>query len=215
MINAINAQTPWTTVGSKTSGNYKILIAYASQFGTTAETAEAIGDTLSQEGRIVETRWVRNVKDIGQYNAVIIGSAIQYDKWMPEAADFVKTNQNVLEKMPVAYFFTCMTLSKRNEKTERKAIRYSARLYSLAPRVKPVDIGRFAGVVDYTRMSFFFRLILGGFLTIIGVKEGDYRDWVAIRTWARNIDRKLAPKQFQRRHKNAFYAESYVETTGE
>lgn len=195
MIKTIDAQTPWANVSSKDRGNYKILIAYASQFGTTGEIAEAIGDTLSQEGRIVESQRVRNVKDISQYNAVVIGSAIQYDKWMPEATDFVMTNQNILEKMPVAYFFTCMTLSKRNEKTERQAMGYSAKLYSLAPRVKPVGIGRFAGAVDYSKMSFFLRLILGGILTVRGVKEGDYRDWDAIHTWARNIDLKLVQKQ--------------------
>jgi menaquinone-dependent protoporphyrinogen oxidase len=171
------------------------LIAYAGQFGTTGEVAEAIGDTLSQEGHIVETQWVKNVKDIGEYDVVVIGSAIQYDKWMPEATDFVIANQNILAKLPVAYFFTCMTLSKRNEKTERQAMGYSDKLYSLAPDVKPVDIGRFAGAVDYSKMSFFLRLILGGILTVMGVKEGDYRDWDAIRTWARNIELKLVQKQ--------------------
>lgn len=191
MIKAIDAQTPSAKVNSKDRGNDKILIAYASQFGTTAEVAEAIGDTLSQEGRIVETQWVKNVKDISQYDAVVIGSAIQYDKWMPEARDFVISNQNILEKMPVAYFFTCLTLSQRNEKTERQAMGYAAKLYSLAPRVKPVDIGRFAGAVNYSKMSFFFRLVLGGILTVMDVKEGDYRDWVAIRAWARNIELKL------------------------
>lgn len=194
MIQAIDTQAPEANVSHTSRGNYKILVAYASQFGTTGEVAEAIGDTLSQEGHIVETHWVKNVKDIREYDAIVVGSAIQYDKWMPEATDFVITNQSILEKMPVAYFFTCLTLSKRNEKTERQAMGYSAKLYSLAPNIKPVDIGQFAGAVDYSKMSFFLRLILGGLLTVMGVKEGDYRDWEAIRTWAKNIDLKLAKK---------------------
>ena len=189
------------------------MIAYASQFGTTGEVAETIGDTLSKEGRFVETKPLGNVKGISSYNAVIIGSAIQYEKWMPEATEFVLTNQNALEKMSVAYFFTCMTLSRRNKKTERQAIGYSTKLHTLTPRVKPVDIGRFAGSVDYAKMSFPFRFILRGVLTVMGVKEGDYRDWDAIRTWARDIDLKLAQQQLKRRHADAFYADSYMETT--
>lgn len=189
---AIDTQTPETTAHSTSRGNHKILIAYASHFGTTGEVAEAIGDALSQEGYAVVTEWVKNVKELGEYDAVVVGSAIQYDKWMPEAADFVIANQNILEKIPVAYFFTCLTLSKRNEKTERQARGYSDKLYALAPRVKPVDIGRFAGAVDYRQMSFFLRLIFGSLLFVMGVKEGDYRDWAAIRTWAKSIGLKLA-----------------------
>lgn len=193
MLKAIDTQTPASTSGD----TYKILIAYASQFGTTGEVAEAIGDTLAQAGHVVVTQWVKNVKDLSEYDAVVVGSAIQYDKWMPEAADFVIANQNFLEKIPVAYFFTCLTLSKRTEKTERQARGYSDKLYALAPKVKPVDIGRFAGAVDYRRMSFFLRLILGSLLFVMGVKAGDYRDWEAIRTWAKSIDLKLTQKQLK------------------
>ena len=144
---------------------------------------------------MVEVKPLGKIKDITSSNAVIIGSAIQYDKWMPEATEFVLTNQNVLEKMSVAYFFTCMTLSRRNKKNERQAMGYSDRLYALTPRVKPVNIGRFAGAVDYAKMSLPFRLILGGVLTVMGVKEGDYRDWDAIRNWAVGTDLKLVQKQ--------------------
>lgn len=179
----------------KQRGSCKILVAYTSQFGSTAEVAEAIGDTLSQRGRVVEIQRVTNVKDIRQYDAVVIGSAIQYDAWMPEARNFVTANQNILKKMPVAYFFTCLTLSRQNKKTERQVMEYSAKLHALAPRVKPVEIGQFAGAVDYSKMSFFLRVTLGIFLTIMGVKEGDYRDWKAIRTWAGNIDHKLVQTQ--------------------
>lgn len=178
----------------KERSNFKILIAFASQYGTTGEVAEAIGDTLSQRGRFVETQRVQNVRDIRHYDAVVIGSAIQYDTWMPEATDFVITHQHILKNMPVAYFFTCLTLSKRNQKTERQAMEYSAKLHALAPLVKPVAIGRFAGAVDYSKMSFFLRVTFGVFLTVMGVKEGDYRDWNAIRNWAGAIDQKLVQK---------------------
>ena len=191
-IEAANIQFPESNCGVKNKTGRKILVAYASQFGTTGEVAEAIGKILCQAGATVETKWVKNVKDIKNYDAIIIGSAIQYDRWMPEATEFVAANQNILSKLPVAYFFTCLVLSKQTEKTEHKAMVYSDKLYALAPQVRPLSVGRFAGVLDYSKMSFFFRLIFKVISSITGVPEGDYRDWDTIRSWAKSVHYKLS-----------------------
>jgi menaquinone-dependent protoporphyrinogen oxidase len=183
-------------VGSNNKGGQRILVAYASESGTTAEVAEAVGEVLCQEGNMVETKWVKNVSDLNNYDAVIIGSAIQYDRWMPEATEFVTANQNILSKLPVAYFFTCLALSIRSENAKKKkAMVYSDKLYALIPQVKPVDVGRFAGVLDYSKLSFFFRLIFKAILPILGVQEGDYRDWEAIRLWTKSMHIKLADER--------------------
>lgn len=173
----------------------KILVAYASQFGTTREVAEAIGDVLCQNGIEVETKWVKDVKSLTEYDAVIIGSAIQYDKWMPEAAEFVRLNQQQLSQLPVAYFFTCLTLSKRTEKTERQALAYADKLIALVPQVRPISVGRFAGVLNYSKMSLLFQLMFRIISLITGVREGDYRDWEAIRSWAKDMHVALSDEQ--------------------
>lgn len=170
---------------------YKVLVAYASGYGTTSEVADVVGQVLSEGGATVETRRIRNVNDVGKYDAVIVGSAIQYDRWMPEARRFVTANKNVLSKLPVAYFFTCLTLSRRTEKTMRQAKAYSDKLHLLAPEVAPVSVGRFAGVLDYGRLPFFISLIFKGVFSIIGLREGDYRDWDTIRDWAHGIQSEL------------------------
>ncbi len=183
-------QFPDSSCGNQ--GDHKILIAYASEFGTTREVADVIGKILCQGGgATVEIKWVKNVKDLKNYEAVIIGSAIQYDKWMPDAIKFVMTYQNILSKLPVAFFFTCLTLSKQTEKARHTAMAYSDKLYSLLPQVKPISVGGFAGVLDYGKMSLGFRLIAKGIYAIFGVLEGDYRDWDAIHFWAKNVHSKL------------------------
>ncbi|MCK5352931.1 hypothetical protein KAJ77_10120, partial [bacterium] len=90
VVEAADVQFPESSCGSKNKGGHKILIAYASEFGTTGEVAVAIGDVLCQEGNTVETKWVKNVKDLNNYDAVIIGSPIQKGKWISEAKEFVK-----------------------------------------------------------------------------------------------------------------------------
>lgn len=184
-----------SSCGNKNS--YKILVAYATEFGTTSEVAEVIGEVLCEDGARVDIKWVNNVKDLTHYNAVIIGSAIQYDKWMPDAIQFVTTHQCSLSQMPVAYFFTCLTLSRQTEKTKRQAMTYSNKLYSLDPHVKPVSVGCFAGALDYSKMSFFSRQFSKVLYSILGVKEGDYRDWDAIRSWAKAMNLKLSGTQIQ------------------
>jgi menaquinone-dependent protoporphyrinogen oxidase len=183
------------TISDKNDGGSSILVAYASQFGSTAEVAEAIAEVLGQEGNMVSTSHVGSVTDLNCYDAVIIGSAIQYDRWMPEARKFVTTHQHILSALPVAFFFTCLTLSIKSEKAERQAMTYSDKIRALAPQVEPVDVGCFAGVLDYSRLSFFWRLISKAFFSIMGVQEGDYRDWDAIRSWAKSANYKLAKER--------------------
>lgn len=169
----------------------KILIAYASQYGSTAEVAQAIGKALQEEGCLTKTEWVAQIDKIDEYDAIIIGSAIQFDKWMPEATDFVLQHQDQLSKLPVAYFFTCLTLSRSNEKTERQASGYADKLLALSPTVKPVSIGRFAGTLNFSKMSIFRRTLFRSFSLVTGIKEGDYRDWDAIHSWAKHTQTNL------------------------
>ena len=60
----------------------KILITYASRTGSTAEIAEAIGKTLSEENAQVDILPMQAVKDPSPYQAVIVGSAIRKSKWL-------------------------------------------------------------------------------------------------------------------------------------
>jgi menaquinone-dependent protoporphyrinogen oxidase len=182
------SQFPESNCGSKSKGGHKILIAYASDCGTTGEVAVAIGDALCEDGNTVETLWIKNVKDINNYDAVIIGSAILYEKWMPEAREFVKNNQDTLNNMPVAYFITCMALSSKEDAAMQQAIEYADKISDLEPQFKPVCVGNFAGALEYSKLSFFKRMLTKAAMGSHKVKEGDYRDWDAIRSWAKSID---------------------------
>ena len=91
----------------------KILITYASRTGTTAGVAEAIGKTLGESGGVVDVRPMTEVKDLTPYQAVVAGSAIQGKQWLPEAMQFMQTNQAALRQKPFAAFLVCMTLAMK------------------------------------------------------------------------------------------------------
>ena len=161
----------------------RILIAYGSRCGSTGGVAEAIGQVLSMAGAAVDVRLVKNVNDVSPYQAVIVGSAIRMGKWLPEVVDFIKTHQETLSRVPVAYFAVCLAMKDDTMENRRKALGFLDPVHKQFPHVKPLDIGLFAGAVDYTKLSLVYSLIL----KMKGAPEGDFRNWETIRIWAAGV----------------------------
>lgn len=165
----------------------RVLVTYASRFGTTGEVSETIAATMSQRGMSTDTKRISDVTDVGDYDAIVIGAAINYDNWMSQARKFVGENEEILAAIPVAYFFTCGALFHQSAPARAKAQQYADRLCHLSERVTPLSIGQFAGALDYSRMNLPTRLALRTPFTLMGVSEGDRRDWDTIRTWAQAL----------------------------
>lgn len=163
----------------------KILVAYASQGGSTAGIAEAIGQTLTANGTVIDVRPVKEITDLSPYRAVVIGSAVHSGKWMPEAAAFVECHKNTLRRMPTAVFQVCMMLATSNEQYKRMVPDW---LTPLRAQIQPAAEASFAGALwpnKYLKLS--EKLGLHIFLAAIQLKAGDYRNWEAIRIWAENL----------------------------
>lgn len=176
-----------SSCGIDETKKFKVLVAYASRCGSTGEVAEAIGQPLCNNGVAVDVRLVENVKDLSSYQSVIVGSAIRRSKWLPEAVEFVEANRDFLKEVPVAYFLTCLALSKNTEETRRKASAYLDPVCKAVPEVQPLSMGLFAGVLDYSKLSWGMRMVMKRKMDKVGVQEADYRDWNAIRTWASRL----------------------------
>lgn len=163
--------------------NTKVLVTYDSKLGSTAEVAKFMGSVLSERGASITVKPLSEVDDLEAYGSVIIGSAIRYDRWLPDATAFVRENKKALSNVPVSFFFTCLTLAKPTPAALLKAEEYADKLRSLVPEVKPMTVGGFAGVLQFARTPWPARWVLRMLSIATGVKEGDYRDWAAIRSW--------------------------------
>ncbi len=177
-------QFPQSSCGIKKTKAPKFLVAYASRCGSTGGVAEAIGQSLCHNGAIVDIRLINGVTDLTSYDAVVVGSAIRSDRWLSEATGFVEKNRQFLSKIPVAYFLTCLTMSQASKENQGKARSYLNPVITDVPEVKPVDIGLFAGVLDYGKLPFHIRMVMKIKMSSKGISEGDYRDWEAIRRWS-------------------------------
>jgi menaquinone-dependent protoporphyrinogen oxidase len=173
--------------------NNKILVTYASRFGSTKGVAEAIGKTLAESGAQVDVLPMREVKDLAQYQAVVAGSAINAAAWLPEAQQFMQTHRVELAQKPFAAFLVCMTLAMRNADQYRGHV--ATWLNSVRALVKPVSEGLFTGALEISKIPSFSDRLKFRLSVLFGVwKEGDHRDWTAIRAWAESLPPLLIQK---------------------
>jgi menaquinone-dependent protoporphyrinogen oxidase len=186
-VQAAKVEFPESSCGLEKKTGKEVLVAYASFCGTTGGVAEAIGQVLCDTGAAVDVRLVKNVEDLSSYKTAVIGSAVRSSSWWPDAIEFVKKNQRVLSQMPVAYFLTCLALYKDTEASRRVASGYMNPVLKAIPDVKPVDMGVFAGVLDYSKLNLVYRMVMKSTMKKRGVPEGDFRNWNAIRSWAKGL----------------------------
>ena len=129
---------------------------------------------------------MQEVKDITLYEAVVAGSAIQNQQWLPEAMQFMQTNRATLKQKPFAMFSVCMTLAMRNGEDYRPQV--AAWLAPVRALVPPVSEGLFAGVLDISKIPAFGDRLKFRISVASGVwSEGDHRDWNAITAWANEL----------------------------
>jgi len=176
----------------------RVLVAYASKLGTTGGVADAIGKELCAAGFSADVRLMKNIDSISGYTAVVVGAAIHNFRWLPVARRFVYNHKRALVQVPTAYFLTCLQLAPgqppidikgpppKDETEEQKLERIKSYLDPVlrkAKEVEPVDIGLFAGALDYSALP----KGMDRAAKALGFVEGDYRDFEAIKAWARKI----------------------------
>ena len=169
--------------GGESNVNDRILVAYASQYGSTGEVAKAIGNVLCSPQSPVDVCLAKNVTDLSRYRAVVVGSAIQGGEWLPEALELIEVHRETLSRVPVAYFLCCKRLRNDTPASRREAMGYMDGVRAHVPEINPVQVGLFAGKVDPSTMPLSARLLMA----LSASPTGDWRDWDAIRAWASSL----------------------------
>jgi menaquinone-dependent protoporphyrinogen oxidase len=178
----------------------KTLIVYATRYGATTGTSEEIAKVLREEGidvKVVNAK-EEKIKDISEYDLIIVGSGMQMGKWTSETENFLKTFHKEFAQKKLALFVSSMkSVSEREGKTDdvtnsrKVALEDKVAQYNL----QPIALGFFGGVIDFNKMNFIMRRTMG-FLKPQLEKDGfkevhagvyELRDWDEIRKWAREL----------------------------
>jgi menaquinone-dependent protoporphyrinogen IX oxidase len=188
----------------------KILVAYATNAGTTADVARMVADELGLKGVEVEVRQIEEVTSVEPYGAVILGAPMILG-WHRGAVKFLKQHTEALSRRPVAYFITAMRLTDMGETTvdgvpisvdpalsrppqksghlsikERYATvtRYLRPVLRATPSVRPLSVGFFGGKLELFRLKWWQALFV---MLVIQAQPGGSHNKPFIREWAANL----------------------------
>ncbi len=100
--------------GYTSTKNKNVLIAYATRYGTTADTAKLLGNFLREQGSETTLLDLKHTKEknwplIENFGGVIVASGIMMGRWMKEPQKFLKKNKDKLPQQEriLGVFVSC------------------------------------------------------------------------------------------------------------
>ena len=158
----------------------KVLVAYASKRGSTAEIAETVAATLRRSGLDVSLRPAEEVRSLDSYDAVVVGSAVYVKRWRGDAKHFLKQHRKALRQLPFWVFSSGPVGDPTNDRAEwNEPPRLARKVEEMGARGHVVFGGR---LPDEPRGTMERAMVEGT------PKEfRDRRDWDRIRAWAGEI----------------------------
>lgn len=163
----------------------KLLVAYATRYGSTKDVAEKIAATLREGGAVVDVQTAEQAQSLDGYRAVVVGAPLYMFNWLKAARRFLSRNRTALERVPVAVF--ALGPTEDREKDWQETHGQLDKVMARFPWLTPVAIELFGGKFDPARLTFPYTLIPA----LKRMPVSDIRDWDAIRTWARGLGQKL------------------------
>jgi menaquinone-dependent protoporphyrinogen oxidase len=169
----------------------KVLVAYATRYGSTQEVAEVVAATLTERGFAVDLQVLREVRKLEGYQAVVLGAPLFMFHWHKDALGFLARQQAALAQMPVA-IFVLGPVHEPHDDAEWKSS-WEQLEKELAPFswLEPVALEMFGGKYDPEKLGFPLKMFAG--------KEpaSDLRDWDVIRSWASEVGEKFQRSMVQ------------------
>lgn len=158
-----------------------VLVAYATKYGSTLEVAEAIAQTLREDGLDVDFLAAKDVRSLDGYRAVILGAPLYLARWHKDARNFLTRHRKALVQLQVATF--ALGPWKNEEKELISAREELNKELMKFPWLRPAESTVFVGKFDPSKLGFPFNLIK----PLREIPANDGRDWDLIRAWAREV----------------------------
>ena len=146
----------------------KVLVAYDTKNGSTAEVAQAIVMRLREHGCSVDIQLARNVRNVKDFEYLVVGAPIYSGRWLSGAHRILKRISRLRqEQCPAVAIFALGP--RKNEGPESWEVPKNQfnRAMGKHPSVNPVSTALFGGA-DPPKKS----------------PRRDIRDWNAIKSWA-------------------------------
>lgn len=155
-----------------------VLVASASRHGSTTEIAAAIGRVLRERGVEAEVADVAAVESLERYDAVVLGSGVYAGRWLEPARTFVDRHGAELAARRT-WLFSSGPVGDPPKPAPEEAVH----LDEIIAETSAEEHRVFGGKIERKDLGIAERAILRA----VRAREGDYRDWRAIRGFAEGI----------------------------
>ncbi|HSC01665.1 MAG TPA: flavodoxin domain-containing protein [Solirubrobacteraceae bacterium] len=161
----------------------KVLVTAASRHHATHEIGEAIAAVLIDRGIAAEASAIEQVTDLGEYGAVVLGSAVYANRWLGEARRFAQIHASELIRMPVWLFSS----GPVGDPGHLIPAGVAADVPVLVRLTGAVGHRTFGGRLEMKSLHFAERAVV----RTTHVPEGDSRDWDAVERFGGEIAEQL------------------------
>ncbi|MVU78376.1 flavodoxin [Nocardia sp. ET3-3] len=163
----------------------RILVAYATRYGTTREIAAVVAAALRESGLEVDCRAMDDLHSIDDYRGIVLGAPFYYGRWPRAARRFLDRFGPVLAHRDVAVFATGRIEPDRPEAESRSQLDALLERYRW---LQPFAVALFGGRWDPAALRGFDRWMhkLPG-SPLHTLTATDLRNWDAIGEWATHV----------------------------
>jgi menaquinone-dependent protoporphyrinogen oxidase len=159
----------------------KVLVTVASRHGSTWMIGDAIREELQADHIQAALLEPELVDDISGFDAFVIGSGVYAGRWLKSARRFVERFERQLADKPV-WLFSSGPLGE-----PARPAQPPAEGLEIAARLNARDHQVFEGRLEPDVLGMAERAIV----RVARAEDGDFRPWVAITIWAREISAAL------------------------
>ncbi|KUL21118.1 flavodoxin domain-containing protein [Streptomyces regalis] len=155
----------------------KVLVAYGTTNGSTAQIAEAVAEVLRKEGLTAESLPAGSVARVDPYDAVVVGGAVYAGRWHKDSRRFLRRHRRELAGRPL-WLFSSGPLDPSASERDIPPVP------GLKRAMTRLDVNghvTFGGCLQEGAKGWVARMI------IKNGKGGDFRDFDRIEDWARTV----------------------------
>ncbi|MFK4145360.1 flavodoxin domain-containing protein [Streptomyces sp. NPDC004065] len=159
----------------------RVLVAYGTTNGSTAQMAERVAEVLRGDGFEAEALPAASVPAVSSYDAVVVGGGLYGGRWHKDARRFVRRHRRALAGRPL-WFFSSGPLDASASERDIPPVSGVRRAMT---RLDVNEHATFGGRLEEGAKGRVARMI------VRSGKGGDFRDFPAIEAWADHIAREL------------------------